>query len=550
MLTSAYHSLLAVTFAVSGHALSQTVPDAGRVLQELAVPPEPIPSSVDVKIQSPDLTGEPPEDGLQIKLRAVRFNGVTRFDESALREVVHEALGKSHSLSGLRDLARQITQLYRERGYPFARAYLPPQRMADGELLIEVIEGRYGSVAAIGEADLASQAQPFLAALQPGGVIQNEQLERAALVLGSLPGIVLAPVIKPGERVGTGDLEARIGRGPVFEGALRADNHGNRYSGRHRGLATARWNSPFTFGDQLSSSALLTDEGMWFGQLAYSLPIGVSGLRVQAGYAHTRYELGKEFASLGATGTAKIATAGFTYPLIRTRAHNLLMSVQYQHKDLHDEYRTVEVNNNKSSHSMPVTLQFDMRDQFAGGGMSYGAFTWTPGELSLDSRDLRFQDRLTANTQGGFQKLTLDVARLQRLPDNFSLYGRFAGQLADKNLDSSESYSLGGANGVRAYPQGEGTGDKGWLTQLELRYAAGDFAPYLFYDFGKVTRKVTPWLAGENHRSLAGFGAGMRWTHKRLNVDISAGWRAHGGRPESDTHDNEPRMLLSAEYRL
>ena len=29
---------------------------------------------------------------------------------------------------------------------------------------------------------------------------------------------------------------------------------------------------------------------------------------------------------------------------------------------------------------------------------------------------------------------------------------------------------LGGANGVRAYPQGEGSGDEGVLGTLELRY--------------------------------------------------------------------------------
>src|SRR5690606_30788573 len=193
-------------------------------------------------------------------------------------------------------------------------------------------------------------------------------------------------------------------------------------------------------------------------------------------------------------------------------------------KDLQDEYGAVDIDNEKSSHTFPVSLQFDVRDQYAGGGITYGALTWTAGDLSLDTRELREQDRLTAKTEGGFQKLALDIARLQRLPQNFTLFGRFAGQLADRNLDSSESFSLGGANGVRAFPQGEGAGDEGWLTQIELRYAVGEFAPYVFYDSGKVTINAHRWQDGENRRSISGFGAGVRWTQGDFGVDASVAW--------------------------
>ena len=44
------------------------------------------------------------------------------------------------------------------------------------------------------------------------------------------------------------------------------------------------------------------------------------------------------------------------------------------------------------------------------------------------------------------------------------------GQIASRNLDGSEEFYLGGARGVRAYPQGEASGDQGALGTLELRY--------------------------------------------------------------------------------
>lgn len=39
------------------------------------------------------------------------------------------------------------------------------------------------------------------------------------------------------------------------------------------------------------------------------------------------------------------------------------------------------------------------------------------------------------------------------------------------NLESAEKFVFGGANGVRAYPACEGSGDTGWIGILELRCA-------------------------------------------------------------------------------
>jgi hemolysin activation/secretion protein len=441
-----------------------------------------------------------------------------------------------------------VTHLYREQGYPFARAYLPVQKIESGVVQINVIEGRYGEVTSIGEGKLKAQAQPFLSDLKPGEIIEATSLERTVLVLGDQPGVALAPVIKPGAEVGTGDLEARVAYGERVAGKLSFDNLGNRYTGSIRALAAFSVNSPLMLGDQFKAGGMVTNESLWFGQLAYSLPLGSSGLRGEIGYAHTDYELGKEFESLEASGTAKIASVSVSYPLIRSRQRNLVLSAQYQHKKLKDEYGGTNVVNEKSSEVSPLTMQFDLLDQWGGGAVSYGALTWTLGELSLESASLRSQDRATAKTEGGFQKLNLDIARLQRLTGRLTLFGRLSAQLADENLDSSEKFNLGGANGVRAYPQGEGMGDRGVFGQLELRYSLEHFTPYALYDAGAVRINSDPWAAGNNHRSVAGAGLGVRVNYQQLSIDASAAWPVHGGNAESDSRQHTPRIWVKAEY--
>jgi hemolysin activation/secretion protein len=302
-------------------------------------------------------------------------------------------------------------------------------------------------------------------------------------------------------------------------------------------------------GDQFTLNSLYTDEKMWLGNLGYSQPLGASGLRGQVSYAHTAYMLGKEFASADASGTAKTTTLGLTYPIIRSQSTNLNLSWSLQHKELYDEQGATNTHSEKSSNLLPLSLGFNQRDGLLGGGITYGSLTWAYGQLDLGATVIA-QDQATARAQGSFNKLNLDLARIQVLPASFTLYGRVSGQAPSKNLDSSEKFGLGGAYGVRAYPSGEGFGDRGWLTQIELRYSLDAFTPYAFYDSGRVTINANPWAAGTNNRSLAGGGFGLRYQQGSWSMDALLAWRTVGGKPLSNTEDQRPIGWFNLGYKF
>jgi hemolysin activation/secretion protein len=235
--------------------------------------------------------------------------------------------------------------------------------------------------------------------------------------------------------------------------------------------------------------------------------------------------------------------------LIRSQQSNLSLSATWQGKDLNDKQDTAGTQSNKSSQTMPIALSFDHRDNLAGGGISYGTISHTSGELQLESA-LRATDASTAQSQGAFSKMNLDIARIQSLQPALSLFGRVSAQWADKNLDSSEKFGLGGSSGVRAYPGGEGFGDRGWLVQLEMRYSAGDYAPYVFMDSGDVTTNTKPWDAAANQRTLAGAGLGLRYQHAGWSLDASAAWRSEGGKPLAETSASDPIVWLNLAYKF
>lgn len=528
-------------------ALAQSMPDAGRVLQENAPVLEAPRASGATPSYDQPAAALPQEGGPEIELDGVQVNGNTIFTDAQLRKVIGPVAGKKYDYTALRGISDRLSHFYHEQGYPFARVFLPPQVLENGLLTFDVVEGRYGKIAMEGPANLTDPAKAFLSGLHTGDVIESDALERTTLVLDDMPDIKVAPVIRPGEELGTGDLNVVVAPTPLVTGELGFDNNGNRYNGAYRGKMDLQVNGPFQLGDQIALKSMVSDENLWLGSLAYSAPLNSSGLRGVVSFMQTDYELGKQFEALDASGYAKIYSAGLSFPALRTQRANVNLSGTLQHKDLTDKQGAAGSESTKTSDGAVFATSFDRRDGLLGGGVTYGQLSWTTGSLALDAASLA-TDRITARTKGSYDKINMDLARIQALPESFSLFGRVSGQESFKNLDSSEGFGLGGPSGVRAYPVGEGYGDIGWLTQIELRYTYGAVTPFAFYDAGWVKVNESAWDNGKNERNLSGAGIGLRAYYLGFKVETSLAWAVEGGDAESDTLQRDPRAWFTLGY--
>ena len=524
-------ALPAVTFA-------QERPEAGQIQQQ-SQPRElaPLTPSVELDLDAGVLTAAE-VGGARVQLSAIRLQGNQVFSAEKLLALLGDYQGRQYDLAGLQGLANQISQFYRDQGYVFASALLPAQDLASGELKIHVIEGRYGQVKTQG--DLAAATQRFVSPLQPGDVIESSLLERQLMIMGDLPGVAVVPVMRPGEQLGTGNLDVQVSETQRVTGRVSADNHGSRFSGAYRGRGDLQINRLLTVGDELSVSALYTSEATWLGSLSYALPLMANGLRGSLSYSHTDYTLGKGFE--GYTGTAGIFAAGVSYPLLRSQTSNLRLSATLQHKDLND---TADISNYKKatqSYSLPLALMFDHRDALGRGGITWGSLSATPGQMETRTS----QTGGAISDDESFLLVNLEVVRLQALAEKLSLYGRFNSQWANrKQLDGSESFSIGGPSGVRAFPVGEGSDSRGWLTQIELRYQLGwGISPYVLLDAGRTIRGDTD----EEARELAAAGLGARYNHQGFSADLVSAWELDGGDAQADGRQQEPRLWLNASY--
>jgi hemolysin activation/secretion protein len=150
------------------------------------------------------------------------------------------------------------------------------------------------------------------------------------------------------------------------------------------------------------------------------------------------------------------------------------------------------------------------------------------GHLSINSASALAIDAASAQTHGSYSRLSYSLSRLQRIGASQQLWLLVTGQNASKNLDSSEKFSLGGANGVRAYPLGEASGDEGYRATLELRHQVLPLVQAsVFYDIGSVSINKTPFgPTANNRRTLSAVGVGLNASIRRVQLKASLAWRA------------------------
>jgi hemolysin activation/secretion protein len=236
-------------------------------------------------------------------------------------------------------------------------------------------------------------------------------------------------------------------------------------------------------------------------------------------YSALRYELGQEFASLQAHGTADVASLYGSYPLIRSRNTNLNAALVLEGKTYQDKVDSTASVTDKKAQVLTASLSGNDRDYLGGGGQTAYSLAWSAGNIDLQTPSAQALDSSTALSQGHFNKLGFSLSRQQRVNDAVSLSAAINGQLASKNLDVSEKMELGGMYGVRAYPEGEAYADQGYVLTLEARWLLPNFTEKLpgqvqmigFIDTGSVTLNKNPWAAGPNQRTLSGAGLGLNW---------------------------------------
>lgn len=537
--------LLAVGFLASPAAMAQTAPTSGELLQQVPALPEPATPAPQLTIEQ---AGAPvATDTTPFPVQRIVIEGATAFDTATLHALVSEGEGTSLTLAQLNGLAQRITDYYRTGGYPLARAIVPAQALDAGTVRIQVIEARYDQVlldnrGRIGDGLL----QATLAPLVPGTPVTGAGLDRALLLLAELPGAQPRATLKPGTEVGTSTIVVQVDPGPAFSGQVSLDNAGNRYTGRVRLGTWLQVNNPLHHGDQLSIGALTGGEDLVYARLGYQTTLNGQGTQLGAAYSVLDYTLGGDLDALQAHGTAKVASAWLSQPLLRSRTTTLDARLQIDRKRLRDDIDSVAQQGQR--HTTSWTLGLDGQRSDA-NGVTRASVDLVRGELEFDDAAAALADAGTARTAGAYTRWTASLERLQTLTTHTRLLLALSGQGSGDNLDSSEQFLLGGPDSVRGYAVGALAGASGHLLTLELRhdlawFETGRTEGVVFFDTGALRFNADPWTTDDNHVRVQSAGAGLNWSGPNqwsASLQVAA---PVGGTPDAAGEDDKVRAWV------
>lgn len=308
--------------------------------------------------------------------------------------------------------------------------------------------------------------------------------------------------VAAGRQPETSDLVFDVPPTQRVDGFLFGDNFGSPFTGRNRLSGGLNLNSPLGIGDRLSVFGIVSDStNLLNGRIAYSLPIGYSGLRAEFSAFLTTYALGGIYQTLGATGTADGESAMLSYALKRTREDSVYLLGGYTHKQLNDNVLGVSIANRL----MDLGTFGITRDTF---GEIFGHLVTTSTTFTFTAGNVDFQDPIQnainiagVNTAGDFQKVTLAFNSVLALADRLSLSSDIRAQKSlSGNLDTSEQLALTGIWGVRSFDEGL-AGDSGFMLTPELKYALPDITNYR-HSVGVFTDVGAAWIENAAYTTL------------------------------------------------
>jgi hemolysin activation/secretion protein len=500
----------------SGAAYAQTLPNAGSLLNQLQNGrTKELPSKAAPAFEPPPPLKSMP--GPTVTVERFRFHGNHLLNDRQLARAVSSYLHHPLSFAQLQNAAIAVADAYRKAGW-VVRAYLPQQDVTGGTVTIQVIEAKFGTVRVQGNPSRISAARlqaVVNAAQHPDKPVNANALDRSLLLINDLPGVSATGQLAAGAQQAQTDLVLETSTLPLFSGAVSIDSGGQRFTGATQISIAANVNSPLRIGD-LGQLLYLHSQGTDFQSLSYDLPVGARGLRIGVDGSHLFYHIvTAQFAALDAQGESATANLHATYPLVRARLQNLYLSATVGDKWF-DNKSLDTTTSRYSIASGQLSLTGNRYDDLVAGGSSTVSLSFQQGLVDLGGSPNEALDAETADTAGSFHKVSLSLSRLQALTRRLSLYASATGQLASRNLDSSEKLYLGGEDGVRAYPANEGGGSEGVLAHFETRlHLRGGFDLTGFLDWGDVHFNRDTGFPGAptgNVEVLKGGGAAVAWT--------------------------------------
>lgn len=431
------------------------------------------------------------EEGPRLVVKSFKLKGAVDRRKHRVRVAEVQALldtaraqqpSQGFSINQLQKVADKVAAYYREHGYVLAQAFIPEQKVVNGEVTIQVMEGKLASVKVEGNKHypVRTLVRPFNSLI--GEPLDKDSIESALLTLTNYPGLTAFGVLGAGKDVGTTNLTLRVQSEDRVHLDSETDNYGTQYAGEYREQLTLTINDPLHWADRLKLTGQYATsfDGSGargtYGGADYEVPLFGPNDFLHLLHLTNAYDVGAAavVANAKSTGRTRVDEVGYRHDFARTRLGSASIGIAFNVKSATFDAPPAVLYDDKLT-TARLDAQWEGIDtRFR--GVDRATFSYTHGFNDLlgslgaydPNNSLAAGQVSRLGASGQFNKFTLELQRLQRITQYTSLILRVDGQYTKDPLVSLEQFSLGGPDSVRAYSVAEVLAEKGGVATVEL----------------------------------------------------------------------------------
>lgn len=463
--------------------------------------------------------------GVPFHLSDVQFSGNTDIPATEFKPFVQNLINHDITLADVQKAAEQIEQYYRKKGFVACYVYVPEQKVHDGVLTINIVEGKLGKMDFSGNRWTSNKLLRGMFRTKDNEVLKYDALRRDIVRINKHQDVEAKMILKPGETPGTTDAQIQVNDSRPIHLSADVNNLGERNTGKYRWGTTLVDTNLIGDLDQL----LLRYEGgkgTWAVLTDYIVPISHdTGTRLGLGYSRTHVDVGGDFRNLNIQSNASTYSAFVLQPVLESEHLDATLKMGLDWKSIrsevlgfesgHDELRILNTGIN-------VEQQDKRGKTFANNEIDFGFSGFLGASSKVDSSATR------TGTGGQFFAYRGNIVRYQRITDDIIVSLATTVQATSNRLAPSEQLNLGGAYSVRGYSQGEYLSDYGGHTNIEVFLPAYIFPLTWKLPFAKETLRKQVQFVG-----FSDFGYG--WIHRpvlgelksRTMTGVGGGLRIH-----------------------
>lgn len=380
-----------------------------------------------------------------------------------IQSVISKYAGRNLFITDIQQMVDEINNLYAEKGFVTAKAYLPEQEVSNGYIHIGLIESRIGKVTV--QDNRWTRSKYILDRIpdKSGELFDIVKLEKDVLDFNRYnEGVKLSANLKAGEAEGTTDIELTADEEFPFHIIGMMDNMGRRSTGSLRGGPMLVADSLFHNRDRMSLGAYFSG-GAISPFFDYNAPVNKHDGRIGFSYSSTfaKVKWGA-YEPLGIKSRSYIYSLYYTQPIVRKPGFEL------------KGYGSL---NYKRSWSTMAALPQELR--------------WM-GTSKHDVTSIDAGFNLRKDTTRGIWYFNQDASMAIPIFDSQSSYFKYSGELLrlhdfshgvigqlranyqiipnSKEIPYLDQFQTGGMQTVRGYSEGILLGKNGYVTSAELMF--------------------------------------------------------------------------------